>query len=137
MLTKQEMFDKAVIGLRSQGFAQCINDAGACRYVGNYQAERVMHCAYGWVDPNQGNNAGSVWDLMHGNATNAYGETRDIGPVALEIRLLDSVFAKTDIYTFLGELQAAHDTVTGDDAAEQMVANLKCVAKQFNLTWPE
>lgn len=47
-MTRQEMFNKAFLGLKSQGFQQCLNLAKeTCVYNG----PNGTHCAWGWVDP--------------------------------------------------------------------------------------
>ena len=46
MISKQEMFDRAVSGLRSQGFERCqVNGESV------YGDSEGRHCAWGWVDP--------------------------------------------------------------------------------------
>lgn len=49
-LTKQEMFNRAYIGLASQGFKQCIDALGSCLYDDGLG----HHCAWGWVDTSLG-----------------------------------------------------------------------------------
>ena len=46
MISKQEMFNRAVIGLRSQGFERCqVNGESV------YGDDCGRHCAWGWIDP--------------------------------------------------------------------------------------
>ncbi len=46
MISKQEMFNRAVRGLRSQGFERCqVNGESV------YGDDKGCHCAWGWVDP--------------------------------------------------------------------------------------
>lgn len=49
-MTKQEIFDKAVIGLHSQNWQRCLDTSATvanCRYNG----PNNTHCAIGWVFP--------------------------------------------------------------------------------------
>lgn len=85
-MTKQEMFNKAYIGLASQGWKRCL-ERGSCSY-GNDLGHR---CAWGWVDTTlSGDIMGPVRDL------------RDDG-IGLAASLSD------DQLEFAGDLQACHD----------------------------
>ncbi len=52
--SRQEMFDRAWNGLKSQGFERCMWDpddryhGGQCAYS---SPDGTKHCAWGWVDP--------------------------------------------------------------------------------------
>jgi hypothetical protein len=62
MLSKQEMFNRAFLGLRSQNFEKCTDRNGQCVYYW-----KGKHCAWGWVDQSLSNEFGSVTDLReHG-----------------------------------------------------------------------
>lgn len=60
MMTHQEMFDRAVRGLASQGWRRCVQRGSNgledyyynnCEYTLWPPGGGVMHCAWGWVDP--------------------------------------------------------------------------------------
>jgi hypothetical protein len=110
MLSKQEMFNRAYLGLRSQGFVRCVNKEGYCRY-----SDNGKHCSWGWVDQNlDENRTGSVYNLnrMH------------IG----EASLLDDEHLK-----FANDLQNAHDHA---DEPNIMKSDLHSLAITYNLKVP-
>lgn len=45
--SRQEMFDRAVLGLRSQGWVRSVDYVGVC----TYELPDGRRCAWGWVDP--------------------------------------------------------------------------------------
>lgn len=127
-LTEQEMFNRAWIGLKLQGFKRCSVDESdsGCKYkIDN------THCAWGWVDP-----AGTADSLV------AYGSvyglvTRQTGVAAQ----LPSDPAGPRLF-FAMKLQRAHDLPSGYDrpdgyTPEAVEASLRGLAKKFNLTIPE
>lgn len=122
MLTRQEMFDRACVGLKSQDFERCVaNDV--CVY-GRVGADgREEHCAWGWVDPYGTKgfaNYGDVFSLRNGRAG-----------LAAELPEEDVFRGTRESNGFAVALQVAHDTSTdrGD-----MVANLRYVATRFDLS---
>lgn len=125
MLTKQEMFDRAVRGLASQGFEQCTFLPGSNGYMNSscaYSYTRddgfIMHCAWGWVDPE-----GTV-SLLAGV------RTLRVNKCGLAAHLSEE---DTDPQGFAARLQRAHDRSFGRD---DMVNKLSSVACDFQLTWP-
>lgn len=111
-LTIQEMFDRAVRGLASQGWERS-QVGGSCLYTD----EHGRHCAWGWVDPL----------IPPAFNTCSVGELRD-NEVGLAARLLGHTmdFART--------LQYAHD---GSHTPEQMLGAFVCLTERYALTWPE
>ena len=117
-LTKQEIFDRAVRGLRSQGFKRAWQASeshpseGYCKYL----TSDGLRCAWGWVDQSLGTeDHGDIWTLRW----------RGIGLAAS----LDG-----DLALFARRLQAVHDLAK--DHLE-METELRSFAKAQNLTWPE
>ena len=110
-LTKQEMFNRAVRGLRSQGFTRCMVAGMGCSY-GDGEGH---HCAWGWVDTSLANEIGSVYALRD----------RGIG-VAAQL--------STDDVEFAAALQTAHDCGL---TPVRMEGSLRALAERHNLTWPE
>jgi hypothetical protein len=45
-ITKQEMFTRAITGLKSQDFERCANEYGEPLYADG----KGRHCAFGWID---------------------------------------------------------------------------------------
>lgn len=110
----QEMFNKAVIGLRSQGFQRCSTYGGmGCAYSNE---DGTQHCAWGWVDPSLGPEVESYIDGL---------AARHIG-VASGLNRSELDFAR--------KLQMAHDVGKTPDSMQQ---NLRNVALAWSLQFPE
>lgn len=121
MLTKQEMFTRAFLGLRAQGWRPSVDEYGNCRYNGT----DGCRCAWGHVDPvgtadEESAEGINVWALAE----------RKIG-LAAKLSPSESAFA--------GKLQAAHDDVvdTGWGCRPDMEANLRALAADHGLEVPE
>lgn len=121
MLTRQEMFERAVRGLSSQGYRKCgmgvaemsCEDVPACAYS---SLDGKTHCAWGWVDPTlTARQTGTV------NTLRTYG----VG-VAAELTDEDLSFAC--------DLQSCHDC--SRDPASMRQALVEFGAKH-GLAWPE
>jgi hypothetical protein len=131
MMTHQEMFDRAVRGLASQGFERCRIGAGGVNYV--YRKVRedgfVMHCAWGWVDTE---GAGAAESAFAGDVY--WLRLRGIG-LAAELSDDDVEVNNGDLPLdgFAIELQKAHDRGTSPNL---MVSQLQRVSENFGLTWP-
>lgn len=114
-MTIQEMFDKAYIGLASQGFEKCklekIKDNfSPCAYSDG----KGNHCAWGWIDLSLGPEAFGVINLWRHN----------IGVAGtLDQKQLG----------FAVDLQGAHDTAAD---SKDMKKLLNDVAKRYNLSIP-
>lgn len=112
---RQEMFDRAVRGLASQGFEKC-EIGGSCRYADN----EGRHCAWGWVDPS----------LTSSDMESVYG-IRHKGVAA--------TMSEDEILGFGLSLQKAHDLVYTFNTTmvkTTMVKTLQRVANKYGLTWP-
>ena len=110
-ITRQEMLDRAVRGLASQGWERCINDRGGCAYANSIG----QRCAWGWVDPSLSkDNVGDVVTLRN----------MKIG--------VAGTLAKSDL-DFARSLQSIHDSsVTRTGMHEEYVA----FARKHGLAWP-
>ena len=120
-LTKQEMFDRAVRGLRGQGWQQaikinCHGDSN-CVY---YDEETGRRCAWGHVDPEGTRYIGNVnvWSLYRGGVGLA--------------KLLDE-----EGVSFASSLQDAHDAGGLSLSPEDLEQRLRDLGTRYNLTWPE
>lgn len=114
-MTRQEIFNKAYLGLKSQGFKQS-EWAGSCKYNG----PNNTHCAIGWVIP----------DLPENYTIGAIAWTfpeKLIGVIAENLEELDQ------LRPFLQDLQIAHD---GYDP-QTMKWKLERLAKMYELEIPE
>lgn len=115
-MTKQEMFDKSCIGLKSQDFQRCISNNGCVYSDGNGH-----HCAWGWVDP-EGTEGfdGDVQKLQSAS-------------LGLAATLSDEDVNRGEPHEsgFAVALQQAHDRGC---TAHEMVSNLRALAARFELS---
>ena len=95
-LTKQEMFNRAYVGLRSQDFEAC-KRIGRCAYSDG----KGNHCAWGWVDTSLDDEAGPVNKVP--------GLAKGLGEKQMEFAL---------------ELQAAHDNAEDPPDMKRRLHNL-------------
>lgn len=126
-MTNQEMFDKAVAGLASQGFKRCTrfnkedsltHTPSSWPHVGNpcmYQ-QGDRHCAWGWVDTSLTDEPGGVRALHE----------RGVG-LAKELSMCQLNFAS--------DLQNAHDSSV-EHTRLSMQENLRHLAENHGLTLP-
>jgi len=111
-MTRQEMFDRAVRGLRAQGWAQCMQTAHAgCAY----ENDLGQRCAWGHVDTSLSRIDPSVYTLYN----------RGQG-VAGQLSLIDAGWAQ--------QLQNVHDSYP---LPEEMEAAYRIFADTHNLHFPE
>lgn len=114
MITKQEMFTRSVVGLRSQAFARCLVEDEPV-----YNDGDGKRCAWGWVDesigPEKKNNGYYVSGLAE------FG----IGKVAKTLDLEHQAFA--------GELQWCHDDSATPTTMERRLRQLGVREK---VIWP-
>ncbi len=114
MITRQEMFDRAVRGLRSQGFERAAVSSGmGTRCV--YQTKSGHRCAWGWVDRSLTNESGRV-DTLH---------IRKVG--------LAATLEEWDVSWALS-LQEAHDVSKSPADMERTLRNF---AITYELVFPE
>src|SRR5688572_28138575 len=88
-MTRQELFDKAVRGLRSQHWEACTDEFETCIYADDVG----RHCAWGWIDE-------TSWPYKSADDTVSVLRARGVG---LAAQLSDA-----DLEWAL-ELQKAHD----------------------------
>lgn len=115
MLTKQEMMDRAVRGLASQGFKKCLSPLGKYAYKAVVDGKE-MHCAWGWVDPTLDE---SLMCVVYTLKDRGIGLAKDLDEEGL-------VFAR--------KLQKAHDY---SEAGEGIVKALTALCKEYNLICPK
>lgn len=107
-LTKQEMFNRAWIGLRSQTFERAAQPNGYCEY----KMENGKRCAWGWVDQEHAERIrGDVYD----------GNRAGVGLLA-NLNPEDLLFAR--------ELQVAHDYARARRSTA--VSHLDLAAAKYN-----
>lgn len=109
-MTKQEMFNRAFLGLKGQGFAQSKYGAFCV-----YQSPDGKRCAWGHVDPS----------LTKEHRTGVRGLFEDQIGVAATIDVKDLIFVE--------RLQDAHDRATSPN---HMDDNLMMLANQYDLEIP-
>jgi hypothetical protein len=115
--SRQEMFDRAVRGVRSQGFQQCSNGA-SCRYRHMRADGTVMRCVWGWVDPEgtESDPCGTVFFLRENK----------VG-LAATLSEEDAEWARG--------LQVAHDGAS--EKVGDMESRLRRFGTDHGLVWPE
>lgn len=91
--SRQEMFNRAWNGLKSQGWEPAFA-AGSCEYI----TQDGKRCAWGWVDPE-----GTVSPLGYGRIGSVNSLRMEAGGLARRLSESDAAFAM--------ELQDAHDRV--------------------------
>lgn len=117
--SRQEMFNRAYLGLKSQGFQRAHSLADGCLYL----MDDGKRCAWGWVDPE-----GTVnqWGQpMVGSVTTL--ASRGCG-IAAGLGLDDMEFAM--------DLQEAHDRTDLWPADGRMAGALAKFAAKYGLTIP-
>lgn len=111
-MKKQEMFEKAVVGLRSQGFERCqVNGESVYGHEGR-------HCAWGWVDPIVSSKPHYCRYFVNGLMADGIG-------VAAGLDLVGITFAR--------QLQWCHDDSMTPATMER---RLKQLGEREGLTWP-
>lgn len=111
LLSRQEMFDRAWRGLKSQGFQKCMKaNQASCAY-----RTGETRCAWGWVDTDLTDENRSVADLHNDG----------IG-LAAKLQDIDLKFAQG--------LQVVHDN--SSTIFDSMERNLIGFADRYNLTVP-
>ena len=112
--TIQEMFDRAVIGLRSQGFERCADVYGQCCYADG----KGRHCAWGWVDTELTSEIGGIGTLSNAGT----GLAKDL---------------THEEVAFVSKLQCAHDGSSPLLRETGMEPRLRALADQYGLDYPE
>lgn len=112
-MNRQEILNRAVHGLRGQGWEQCNNVRGSCVF---YDPETGRRCAWGHVDPE------GTQDHVFGIASLLH---KKIGVVAL---------LNPDDVVFAIRIQGAHDLSEGPQDMERRCREL---AAEHGLTFPE
>jgi hypothetical protein len=115
--SRQEMFDRAVHGLASQGWVPCTNGSGNCLY---FDPPSGRRCAWGWVDTGlDGTIDTTVRDLSrHG-----------VGVAA--------VLVEEDL-EFAVALQGIHDGLRWNTAGahRRLRYDMRLFGESHGLTWP-
>lgn len=111
-MNRQEMFTKAVVGLRSQGWLRSMSANGNYCV---YQSNDGRRCAWGHVDP-----------CLTFEQTGVMGLCDDRIGVAADMSVEDLTFAE--------KMQEAHDSSLSPSIMEMRFKNL---AVKFALTFPE
>jgi len=110
-LNRQQLFDNAWNGLKSQGFVQCANDEGDCKYRG----DNGMRCGIGW----------SIPDERYSRSLEGRGVEERVVLLAASIRPFNQDFA--------GDLQNCHDN---SYSPADMQARFIALAEKHRLTIP-
>jgi hypothetical protein len=130
-LTNQEIFDKALFGIRAQGYKQSGKFEGGCSYRGGDDLKcAVGHC----IDDETANK----WDLLESDTSIEY--------VSQEIpESFKKYFSESQV-DFLGKIQHIHDNMrhSNDEFFDPLEKNGKLfeermseLAYEFNLVYTE
>jgi hypothetical protein len=114
MISKQEMFNRAVVGLRSQGFERCQVNGDPV-----YGDDKGCHCAWGWVDPVASSKPEYARYFINGLMADGVG--------------LAAGLTLTEV-TFATQLQRCHDD---SRTPFMMERRLKQLGAREGLSWPE
>lgn len=117
-MDKQEAFNKAYLGLKSQGFKMSVLNSGMCVY----RTEGGLKCAVGWLIPDD-KYSPEMDDTSMGS-----GISRN-----LLVQEVLGIKGKRAAIDFLFYLQGVHDSGADQDMQE----GLKKFAKNYKLTIPE
>lgn len=121
-MTRQEMFDRAVRGLREQNFRQSKKN-GSCEY----QSANGDRCAWGHVDDTLTDQCGSVTDLH-------LAFNRDSADYSLRITSTSlTASLNRETVRWADDLQRCHDEAEGPD---DMQRRLRDFGNQHELVWP-
>lgn len=117
VLSRQEMFNRAFLGLQSQGWKRALTVPWAQEDVNTgcvYQTEESLRCGWGWVDPE-----------------NTPGHTAYISGLRERGVGLAAVLSPEDL-AFAQELQKVHD----NNRASELERAMRNFATHNNLTVP-
>lgn len=121
-LSNQEIFDKALFGIRSQGYALSMKSDGHCAYRG----ENNTKCAIGHCITDEYANS---WDNL---------SNRGLGSSIQDVLYLKkneySLFFENSQLGFLSSLQDVHDLIIDKDDFEKKMQNL---ASDYSLNYTE
>lgn len=124
---RQEQFNIAVAGIAAQGWEQSTKPSGACVYRADMTAECKIRCALGHLIRDED------YELQFDNGYGTSALLKDLGVDPDD----------TDTYSFLTQLQQAHDArgdfdIYEDTADMALMKNrLRKFAAMYNLTIPE
>ena len=121
---KQELFNKAVAGLASQGFEASVDTDGTCQYRG----PNGKRCAVGWL----------ISDASY--SPEMEGKTPEKSGYKAAAAMFEALFPSAAERTFLTNLQACHDrafnSAANEAVAVAMVKNLDAFARLHDLVIP-
>ena len=100
-LTQQEIFDKALFGIRKQGYRQSTSESGGCNYRTTLEDGSTRACAVGLCIPDD---IAQMWDSS-GETT---GDTSIRAISDVYTSSFEKYFYNEDL-PFLSDLQDAHD----------------------------
>ncbi len=119
-LTNQQVFDKALFGIRSQNYQMSTN-GGGCTYRGTAADGSTLKCAVGHCIPDD---VAHLWD--------AEGSNPSIGTIYRKYGEHFSKFFSEDSLPLLCQLQTTHDTILSPESFE---IGMMDIAKVFGLVY--
>ena len=119
-LANQEIFDKALFGIRKQGYRKSANGE-VCLYRSTQEDGSTLACAVGHCIPDD---VAHLWD--------ADDHVTSIGSIYHRREKHFSEFFSEESLPLLCELQTMHDTMTSPEVFED---GMKMIATQYNLVY--
>lgn len=109
----QELFSKAVIGLKTQGFTRCANSAGEPLYAD----DEGRHCPAGWIDT-----------AIPARTSTWFADDPEFAATSKVLSRLT-----LDELEFVRQMQWCHDEST---APVQMERRIRRLGERLGLDWP-
>jgi len=119
-LTNQEIFDKALFGIRKQGYRKSVSGE-ACLYRSTQEDGSTLACAVGHCIPDD---VAHLWD--------SDGSASSVGSIYHRYEEQFSEFFSQESLPLLCGLQTTHDTMTSPEVFED---GMKMIATQYNLVY--
>lgn len=121
-LSNQEIFDKALFGIRNQGYKKSAKDS-ACLYRSTQKDGSALACAVGHCIPDD---VAHLWDAASHNTS--------IGAIYHSHGKHFSEFFSEESLPLLKELQSVHDAMTFPEVFEDY---MKVIAQIYRLVYTE
>jgi hypothetical protein len=123
-LTNQQIFDKALSGIRGQGYKQAVGKHTGCQYLTTAIAGEELRCAVGHCLPRD---VATRWDYARSGQDTDILTMSEVHPEDFQ-----ALFSK-DQLDFLSDLQGAHDFYL--NYAEQWESRMQEIAYLYNLIY--
>ena len=125
-LTNQQAFDKALFGIRAQGYARSYINGRGC----SYRGANSTKCAVGHCIP----------DELYTPELDSAGESTDWFSIVFRHGNHPAIWLLSDCNgNFIADMQDIHDTnlsdVTDDNGVSEFESSMKMLAEQYTLVY--